>query len=187
MISDFSFGRLVFVHTFRSLGVDGGGRGSALLWQVELVDLIAEAVNLTGEHQEVQSIVGGVFALDVLQSFVQLRVALRSWDSLLQLGVCFLGLIELVVEVVAELLGCLGRLEGVSLQVRWLGQSEEVGVEGWHAWLDVIEKVGLLHVASLNLDWDLFEESLEWRGGLTFVLLRVAENSHFHGLASLHA
>lgn len=37
-------------------------------------------------------------------------------------------------------------------------QLEKVGVECGHRGLDVVEQVGLLHVAAINLHRDLFEE-----------------------------
>ena len=37
------------------------------------------------------------------------------------------------------------------------GEFEEVGVEGGHCGLDVVEEVGLLHVGALDFYGDLFE------------------------------
>jgi hypothetical protein len=37
-------------------------------------------------------------------------------------------------------------------------QLENISVECGHFWLNVIEKIGLLHVAALNFDRNLFEK-----------------------------
>lgn len=45
----------------------------------------------------------------------------------------------------------------MGFEVGWRGQLEDVGVEGGHFWLDVIEEIRLLHVRSLHFDWNLLE------------------------------
>ena len=37
-------------------------------------------------------------------------------------------------------------------------ELENICIESGHFRLDVIEKIGLLHVTSLNFDWDFFEK-----------------------------
>jgi len=48
-----------------------------------------------------------------------------------------------LVSVLAKVVGC--------------GHVEQVCVECWHLRLDVVEQVGLLHVASVDLHWHFFE------------------------------
>lgn len=39
-----------------------------------------------------------------------------------------------------------------------VGELENVGVESGHFRLDVVEKVSLLHMVTVNSDWDLLKE-----------------------------
>ena len=55
----------------------------------------------------------------------------------------------------------LGDLHGgvdVRAEVVAVGELENVGVEGGHLRLDVVEKVSLLHMVTVNSDGDLLEE-----------------------------
>jgi hypothetical protein len=45
----------------------------------------------------------------------------------------------------------------VGTKIVWGGKFEEICVKSWHLGLNVVEKVGLLHVAALNFDGNFFE------------------------------
>jgi hypothetical protein len=53
------------------------------------------------------------------------------------------GFVKLV-NVIAEVLGSC--------------KFEQICVEGWHAWLNVVEQKGLHQVASVNSNWNLLEK-----------------------------
>lgn len=49
---------------------------------------------------------------------------------------------------------------------------KQVGVKRWHFRLNVVKQVGLLHVAAVNLDWNLFKELCQHKFVLDYILLK---------------
>lgn len=43
-------------------------------------------------------------------------------------------------------------------EVLWRRKLEQVGIEGRHLRLDVVEEISLNQVAAIDSDWDLLEE-----------------------------
>ena len=77
--------------------------------------------------------------------------------ALLQLLV---GLHHVVLSLLLELIQVLSFIHccvHMGFEVCLRSQLKDISVEGRHLWLDVVEQIGLLHVRSLHLDWNLLK------------------------------
>ena len=77
---------------------------------------------------------------------------------LLDLLIGLIGVLHSLTLARIEMLGDLGGLVHVRLQICWLGQFEHISVEGRHLRPDVIEEISLLHVVPLDSDGDLLKD-----------------------------
>ena len=57
-----------------------------------------------------------------------------------------------------QFIGGFIKLIDVIAEVLWGSQLEQIGIECWHLRLDMVEKVGLHKVATVNSNGDLFKE-----------------------------
>ena len=115
----------------------------AFLGNSAILDLVAQGIHLPREHQEIQFIDG----LVVLNSL---------GGGLDEIGVLYLASLQFLVRLenvvlpleltLIERLGHLSNCMDMRLEVSRRGEFKQVGVEGWHLWLNVVEQVCLLHV-----------------------------------------
>lgn len=115
----------------------------------------AQCVDLLRQQKVVNFVYCCVLVPRLHQSLLQ-RIALACiW---LQLLVCFDELLLTLRLRCRQLLSRLDGLVNVRAEVVRRYQLEHIGVEGWHSRLNVVKKVCLLHVRSVNLNWYFFEE-----------------------------
>ena len=131
-------------------------------------NLVAKGVYLVGKHKEVKSVLSEFVFGDDIERLVELEIL---HFALLLLCVRAVEHLLLIGDVVVEFLAHVGGVVHVALQIGGRGQFEDVGVEGGHFGLHVVEQVRLLHVTALHLHRDFFEEFLNLQVFLNYVAL----------------
>ena len=131
-------------------------------------NLVAEGVYLVCEHEEVKSVLSEFVFGDDIECLVELEIL---HFALLLLCVRAVQHLLLIGDVVVQFLTHVGRVVHMTLQIGGRGQFEHVCVEGGHFRLHVVEQVRLLHVGTLHLHGDFFEEFLNLQVFLNYVAL----------------